>query len=152
MGKARASLLVEGPVPEVEALWIEPARWPSWIDGFGHVVSLIGPWPEPGAVLDWNSRPGGRGRVRERVAEHRAGERLVTHVEDEQLTGTQEVAFLPADDGDIRVELTLEYSIKDRNALTPLVDAVFIRRSMSASLQRSLGRFASERAADADLR
>jgi len=138
-------------MPEVEALWLEPARWPSWIDGFGHVVALAGPWPEAGAVLDWSSRPGGRGRVRERVAERLAGEGQVLEVEDEQLAGTQTVAFLPAGEGAVRITLTLEYSLKERNALTPVVDLLFIRRSMAASLQRSLARFARERAADADL-
>ena len=152
MGKARASLLVEGPVADVECLWVEPARWPSWVDGFAHVASLTGPWPQPGSVLDWNSKPGGRGRVREKVVERVEGERLVLDVEDEQVTGTQEVTFLPASEGVVRVNLTLEYSLKDRNPLTSLVDALFIRRSMSASLQRSLGRFAQERAADVDLR
>ena len=151
MGRARATQLVAGPVAAVEALWYEPDRWPAWIDGFGHVVSLHGEWPGEGSVLDWNSKPNGRGRVRERVTEYAPGKGQSASIEDETLTGTQTVAFAP--DGDrVRVTLTLEYSVKDRNALTPLVDALFIRRSMSASLQRSLARFARERAADGDLR
>ena len=150
MGVARAHELVDGPAEAVEALWCEPARWPSWIDGFGHVVALGEGWPGAGAVLDWQSRPGGRGRVRERVQRSEPGARLVLDVEDQQLRGTQEVTFTERDDA-VLVALTLEYSLKERNPLTPLVDRLFIRRAMAASLQRTLDRFARERAADADL-
>ena len=151
MGRARAHELVDGPAEAVEALWCEPARWPSWIDGFGHVVALGEGWPGAGAVLDWQSRPGGRGRVRERVQRREPAARLVLNVEDEQLRGTQEVTFSDREDGAVLVSLTLEYSLKERNAFTPVVDRLFIRRAMAASLQRTLERFARERAADADL-
>ncbi len=151
MGRARASQLVHGPLPAVEALWYEPDRWPSWIDGFGHVVSLAETWPAAGAVLDWNSGPHGRGRVRERVLEQNPRKDQVSAVEDEKLSGTQHVEFAEAGDGAVRITLTLEYSLKERNALTPVVDALFIRRSVSSSMQRSLARFARERAAEADL-
>ena len=150
MGRARAHELVDGPAEAAEALWCEPARWPSWIDGFGHVVALGEGWPAAGAVLDWQSRPGGRGRVRERVQRREAGACLLLDVEDEQLRGTQEVTFADQE-GAVLVTFTLEYSLKERNALTPLVDRLFIRRAMTASLQRTLERFARERAADADL-
>ena len=46
--------------------------------------------------------------------------------------------------------LELEYELKERNALTPLTDALFIRRALRDSLKRSLVRFARERAADID--
>ena len=149
MGRAVASQLVPGPLAEVEALWYEPARWPSWIDGFAHVASISGGWPERGGALDWDSRPGGRGRVRERVTafELRAGQ--TAEVEDEQLSGTQSVAF-SAEGDRVRITLSLEYRLKERNPLTALVDLLFIRRALAASLQRSLARFARERAADAD--
>ena len=151
MGVARAHELVDGPAEAVEALWCEPARWPSWIDGFGHVVALGEGWPEAGTVLDWQSRPRGRGRVRERVQRREPPTLLVLDVEDEQLRGTQEVTFTERDAAGVLVTLTLEYSLKERNPLTPLVDRLFIRRAMTASLQRTLARFARERAADADL-
>ncbi|HEX8103597.1 MAG TPA: SRPBCC family protein [Solirubrobacteraceae bacterium] len=152
MGIARATLVVDGPISAVEALWYEPDRWPSWIDGFGHVVRLDPGWPGPGAILDWDSRRGGRGRVQERVTAHeqRTGQTLA--VEDTQLRGTQAVAFADAGEGAVQVTLSLEYSLKERTAFTPIVDRLFIRRAITASLQRSLARFARERAADVDLR
>jgi hypothetical protein len=148
---ARAAVVVAGPVDEVEALLYEPALWPSWVDGFAHLAGLEGPWPDPGAVLEWNARPGGRGRVRERVTERLPGTGQVLDVEDERLWGTQRLGLAPRGDR-VHVSITLEYNLKERNALTPLVDALFVRRSLSASLRRSLTRFARERAAAADLR
>ena len=47
--------------------------------------------------------------------------------------------------------LELEYELKDRNALSPLTDALFIRRALRDSLKRSLVRFARERRGDIDL-
>jgi len=147
--KASASAVVPGPVAEVEALFYDAHRWPAWLDGFGSVVSLEGPWPARGAVLSWQSRPGGRGRVRERVAAHLPGEGQALEIEDERLEGTQSVAFAEGD-GAVRVTLELDYRLKERNAVTPLVDLLFVRRALNASLQRSLARFARERAADAE--
>ena len=74
---------VPGLASEAEALWYDPQRWPVWVDGFGHVVKLEGEWPAPGARAVWDSKPGGRGRVVERVTayEARAGQTL--EVEDE---------------------------------------------------------------------
>jgi hypothetical protein len=60
------------------------------------------------------------------------------------------VSFTP--DGDaVDVALELEYTLKERNALTPLTDALFIRRALRDSLKRSLIRFARERRADIEL-
>ena len=67
MGRAKASISVPGRAAEAEALWYDPHRWQAWVDGFGHVVSLDGDWPRRGAELVWQSPPGGRGRVTERV-------------------------------------------------------------------------------------
>ncbi len=150
--KARATTVVAGPVAEVEALFYDEHRWPSWLDGFGAVSSLQGEWPARGAVLDWTSKPGGRGAVRERVVAHAPGEGQEVAVEDERLEGTQTVAFTEGERGVVEVALTLDYRLKERNPLTPLVDLFFVRRAMAASLQRSLARFARERAADAELR
>ena len=85
MPSVRAALKMPGLASEAEALWYDPQRWPAWIDGFGHVVKLEGEWPAQGARAVWDSKPGGRGRVVERVTayEARAGQTLA--VEDEQL-------------------------------------------------------------------
>ena len=78
MGRAKASISVPGRTAEAEALWYDPHRWQAWIDGFGHVVSLDDGWPRRGAELVWESPPGGRGRVTERVVayEMRLGQTL----------------------------------------------------------------------------
>lgn len=149
---ARAVTVVPGPLAEVEALWYEARRWPAWVDGFGAVTSLHGDWPARGAVLDWTSKPGGRGAVRERVVAHAPGQGQELEVEDERLVGTQTVAFVEGERGHVQVALALDYRLKERNPLTPLVDVLFVRRAVTASLQRSLARFSSERAADAELR
>jgi hypothetical protein len=143
----RATTTVPGRVVEAEELWYDPHRWAAWIDGFGHVAKLEGDWPREGARLLWDSRPNGRGRVSETVVsyEARAGQTLA--VEDRRLAGTQRIAFEPAGD-EVRLSLTLEYRLKERSLITPIIDMVFIRRALQASLQRTLARFGHERRAE----
>ena len=150
MGRVRAAVRVPGLASEAEALWYEPQRWPAWVDGFGHVVKLEGAWPATGSRAVWDSKPGGRGRVVERVSayEARAGQTLA--VEDEQLQGTQTVTFEPGEDG-VEVALELEYELKHSNVLTPLTDVLFIRRALRDSLRRSVTRFAHELRGDREL-
>lgn len=38
MGRARMTIALPGRAAEAEELWYDPVRWPSWIDGFGHLV------------------------------------------------------------------------------------------------------------------
>ena len=147
MGKASASITVPGRASEVEALWYDPSRWASWIDGFGHVVSLEGDWPDRGARVVWQSPPGGRGLVQERVVHYESRTGQTLEVEDETMSGRQTVAFTPGT-GETGVRLTLEWEVKDRNPLTPLVDLLFIRRAMRESLRRTLAKFAIERKAE----
>jgi polyketide cyclase/dehydrase/lipid transport protein len=145
MPTVAATITVPGRVVDAEELWYDPHRWAAWIDGFGHVAKLEGEWPQAGATLMWDSRPQGRGRVLERVVayEPRGGQRL--EVEDMKLMGTQAVAF-EAEGEEVRVSLTLEYTLKERN---PVVDLLFVRRALRDSLRRTLTRFAHERRADA---
>jgi hypothetical protein len=145
--RVSASAIVPGRVVEAEALWYDPHRWAAWIDGFGHVAKLEGEWPQVGARLLWDSRPQGRGRVAERVTayEPRAGQTL--EVEDGKLTGIQAVTFDPVGD-EVRVSLTLEYTLKDRTPLTPILDLVFVRRALRDSLKRTVARFGHERRAE----
>jgi Polyketide cyclase / dehydrase and lipid transport len=149
MGRAEASVEVPGLASEAEALWYDPIRWPAWIDGFGHLVELAEGWPADGRVV-WNSTPGGRERVLEDVVsyEPRAGQTLA--VEDSRLRGTQRVAFTPGPEH-TKVTLSLEYEIKERTPVTWLVDALFVRREVLASLRRTLSRFARERRGDMEL-
>ena len=149
MGRASASIDVPGLASEAEALWYDPVRWATWIDGFGHVVELSDGWPAQGE-LQWNSTPEGRGRVLETVSayEPRSGQTLA--VEDSRLHATQRVEFTPGPDG-VKVTLTLDYRLKESNAMTWLVDRIFVRREMAASLRRTLARFARERRGDMEL-
>jgi len=141
---------VPGLASEAETLWYDPQRWPSWVDGLGHVVKLEGDWPRVGARAVWESRPGGRGRVVERVVAYEARSGQTLEVEDEKLRGTQRVIFEPGTDGS-EVALELDYELKHANVLTPLTDVLFIRRALRDSLRRSLNRFARERRADIEL-
>ena len=149
MGRATAAIDVPGRASDAEELWYDPLRWPAWLDGFGHVVEVSEAWPAEGS-LRWNSAPGGRGLVLETVIayEPRSGQSLA--VEDGRLRGTQRVAFTPGPDA-VRVELSLEYELKERNPLTPLVDGLFVRREIAASLRRTLARFARERRGDMEM-
>ena len=147
MARVQASIVVPGPIAEAEDLWYDRRRWPSWVDGFGHVVRLEGDWPRAGAELTWQSRPGGRGRVRERVTAHAPGVGQTVQMEDESLLGTQEVAFAAEGLSDTRVTLSLQFDMKRRSPLGPLA-AFFVRRSLADSLARTLRRFAVEREGD----
>jgi hypothetical protein len=136
-------------VAQAEAVWYDTARWPAFVDGLRRVVSVEGPWPQAGARVEWESHPGGRGRVVERVAEHAAGRGQALDVQDDGATGRQAVAFAAPDGGEgVRMTLSLDYALRRRTPLTPLVDVLFIRRSQRESLERTLTRFAAELAAD----
>lgn len=139
--------MVPGRLADAEAVWYDPHRWPSWVDGFGRVVKLEGDWPEVGARLLWQSPPKGRGLVQERVTAYEARTGQVLEVEDERLRGVQAVTFEAAQD-EVRVTLTLDYELKQRGPLAPLVDRLFIRRSLGDSLRRTLTRFTYERRAE----
>jgi Polyketide cyclase / dehydrase and lipid transport len=143
MGRARASIDVPALASEAEALWYDTARWPTFVDGFHHVARLEGDWPQEGARLLWDSNPGGRGRVQERVTAYAAREGQTVDVEDEKIRGTQRVTFTPTDRG-ATVTLELRYELKEARPFMPLVDLIFIRRQQRESLQRTLRRFATE--------
>jgi Polyketide cyclase / dehydrase and lipid transport len=150
MGRVRAAQAVPGLAFDAEQLWYDPQRWPAWVDGFGHSVRLEGEWPSVGARSVWESKPGGRGRVVERVTEYEARVGQTVVVDDAKLRGTQRVTFTPGPDG-VEVALDLEYALKDRTPLTPITDALFIRRALRDSLKRTLLRFARERQGDMEL-
>lgn len=149
MSRVSVAVVVPGPLGEAEALWYDLTRWPAFVDGFGAVVQRDPEWPAGGTLI-WDSTPHGRGRVLERVVEHAPGEGQAAEVEDERTTGGQRVAF--AEQGaQVRVSITLEYRLKERNPLTPIVDLLFVRRAVGDSLRRTAARYARERRADAEL-
>ena len=149
MGRAEASITVPGLASEAEALWYDPVRWAAWIDGFGHVVALPEGWPAEGRLV-WDSTPGGRGRVAETVTAYEARTGQTLAIEDSRLRGTQRVVFTPRPEA-VKVTLALEYELKERAPLTPILDVLFVRREVAASLRRTLARFARERRADTEL-
>jgi len=147
VARASSSVTVPGRAAEAEALWYDPVRWPSWIDGFGHLVSIDDAWPGVGARVEWESPPGGRGRVVERVVAYEARTGQTLEIEDAKLRGTQRVDFEPGAE-ETKITLAVEYELKERDPLTPVVDVLFIRRAMRDSLRRTLTRFGYERRAE----
>jgi hypothetical protein len=144
MSRARAAIDVpDVRIADVEALWYDRARWPSFVDGLKHVHAVEGDYPNPGAAVKWESHSGGRGRVLERVVAYTAREGQELDVQDSQIRGRQAVRFTALEDG-VHIELELDYAIKDRTPLTPLIDLLFVRRAQTDSLRRTLARFARE--------
>jgi hypothetical protein len=143
MRVVRVTQAFPGSVHEAETVWYDTARWAAWVEGLAEVVDVEGAWPEAGSSVRWRSGPAGRGTVLERVVSHEplAGQTLA--VEDDSIRGHQEVAFTPLDEN-VQVLLSLQYELKKRSIVTPLVDALFIRRAMASSLRMTLGRFGAE--------
>jgi hypothetical protein len=140
VGAVRVSESFPGSVHEAERCWYDTASWPRWVDELARVVSVEGEWPQHGSAVIWQSGPAGRGRVTERVVEYEPLEGYTVEVEDDSITGEQKVSFDPVEDG-VEVELALRYRIKRRSPLTQLVDALFVRRVMIGSLEKTLGGF-----------
>mgnify|MGYP003701636909 CR=1 FL=1 len=132
-----------GSVSELESRWYDTGGWGSWVDGFDRIVETCGDWPRAGAIVTWQSGPAGRGRVTERVLVYEPQAGQTVDVEDDSITGRQRVVFKPALDG-VEVTLSLEYQIKRPSFFTPLIDILFIRRAMAASLEATLNRFGAE--------
>jgi hypothetical protein len=132
-----------GSVSEAERCWSEVHGWPRWVDGCERVVDVEPGWPEVGSAVLWESGPAGRGRVSERVVAHDPLLSLTVEVSDASIRGRQTVAFAPDDDRVI-VGLSLAYRLERRSIVSPLVDVLFIRRAMTASLRTTLHRFGVE--------
>jgi hypothetical protein len=147
VGRVSASTLVPGLASEAEALWYDTRRWPTFIDGLHHIVRLEGDWPHAGARVLWDSKPGGRGRVQERVTAYAAREGQSVAVEDEKIHGTQRIVFAPAAEG-VTVTLELDYVLKGERLGMTLFDLLFVRRPQRESLQRTLRRFRTEVASE----
>lgn len=149
MGVARAALELPATADAVERLWADPAGWAAFVDGFERVVELDAEpaWPAVGARLVWESHPGGRGRVVEKVLRYEPGVELVTQLEDPQLHGVQRLAFsgVPGAAGPrIGVALELEYVLVSRGPFMLLADPLFVRRALRDSQRRTLHRLGAE--------
>ena len=142
----RAVSVVEnfpGSVHEAETLWYDTTRWPDWVDGLARVTKVDDRWPQLGSSVIWESGPAGRGQVVERVVDFQPLAGCVVEVHDDSIRGRQSVAFAP-DEEAVEIVLTLEYEIRRRSPLTPLVDLLFIRRVFRMSLEATLHRFGLE--------
>jgi polyketide cyclase/dehydrase/lipid transport protein len=147
VGAVRASIHVPALASAAEALWYDTRRWPAFVDGLHHVARLEDDWPHAGARVLWDSLPGGRGRVQERVTAYAPREGQTLEVEDEQLRGTQRVTFAPTENG-VTVTVELRYELKQDRPGKALVDLLFTRRPRRESLERTLQRFRTEVAAE----
>ncbi|MEA2156174.1 MAG: hypothetical protein QOE11_2314 [Solirubrobacteraceae bacterium] len=137
-------------IAEAEALWHDLRRWPGFVDGFASIGRLQGEWPQPGARVLWDSRPGGRGRVSETVLAHEPGASHRVRVEDPQLHGTQSV-FFETLGSSCDMTLELAYELKRPGVGGVLTDLFFVRHALRESLRRTLDRFAIELQADREL-
>ena len=139
MGAVAATQTFTASVADAERCWYDTGGWPAWVDGLDRVLTVDPSWPRSGAVT-WESGPAGRGHVTERVVAYapQAGQSVA--VDDVSITGHQSVAFLAVPAG-VEVTLTLEYRQRRRSPITGLVDILFVRRAVAASLNRTLGRF-----------
>jgi hypothetical protein len=150
MRTARAEASVALAPAAALALWSDPDRWPTFVEGFARVLERSDDWPGAGTKLVWESIPGGRGRVTERVTE-RAPDRFATQVFEQALHGTQRLTVLEDADG-ARVLLELEYELEGSGPWQALADAIFIRRALRDALRRTLHRFAIEAEEERGLR
>jgi Polyketide cyclase / dehydrase and lipid transport len=132
-----------------QRLWVDTNRWPTFVDGFGHVLELDARWPEPGSKVVWQSGPAGRGRVTERIRAINDNA-VVREVFDSQMTASEAIRFEPAEDG-CDVFLSLEYELQRGGPLRGVIDALFIRRALAMALERTLRRFSTEAADEATL-
>jgi uncharacterized membrane protein len=149
MGVVRESIAAPLPPERARELWTNLRRWPTFIEGFARVLEADPAWPAEGSKVVWESIPEGRGRVTERVVES-SGDRIVTEVFEDALTGRQTVAF-EADHDETFVEVELDYKLTQAGVLRAITDVIFIRRALSAALARTLNRFATEAAEEAAL-
>ena len=151
MSVARDAITVELTPEHAFALWTDVSRWPTFVDGFGHVERIDDSWPEEGAKLVWRSGPAGRGVVTERVVASEPAARFVTQVYEERMNGAQAVTFASTDDGTTRVDLELDYRLAQGGPLRAVTDLLFIRRAITDALRRTLRRFSTEAAEEASL-
>jgi hypothetical protein len=140
------------PLPPAEALalWTNLERWPTFVEGFARVLECSPGWPAEGERVSWESSPGGRGRVTEKVVE-RLPDRFSTMVFESALMGRQTLRAVPHTVG-AEVELSLEYTLVKYGPLSAVADVLFIRRALRDALARTVSRFAVEAEEDAGLR
>jgi hypothetical protein len=141
MGIASVTRTVPVAPAVAERCWYDTDGWPAWVEGLEEVVAVDGDWPHAGSSVTWLSSPAGRGRVTERVVLFDPAGGHSADVQDDSIRGRQTVTFEPTGGG-VRITLRLQYDIRAASLITPLVDALFVRRAMKASLGHTLDHFA----------
>jgi hypothetical protein len=141
MGIASVTRTVPVAPAVAERCWYDTDGWAAWVEGLEEIVAVKGDWPHAGSSVSWRSAPAGRGRVTERVVLFDPGGGHTADVQDDSIRGRQSVTFEPADAG-VSITLRLQYDIRAASLITPLVDALFVRRAMKASLGHTLEQFA----------
>ena len=148
MARVARTTEVPGPISAAEDLWYDLRRRVSFLEGFGHVVKVEGPWPGVGARVVWDAPPkAGRQRVAEHVEAFEARSGQTVAYEDAQLRGMQTTTFAPGADGLVRVTVALDWKLKAGN---PVTDWLFIRRTIGEQLRQSLVKYRIERIADVE--
>lgn len=140
---AQATAEVPLAPEQARELWTDTRRWASFVEGFGHVAETRGDWPQRGAQVVWNSTPGGRGRVTEKVTDDSAT-RFATRISEEAMQGEQSAAFSPAEGGGTRVDLRIDYDLTSGGPFQVISDVLFIRRALRDALRRTLRRYVVE--------
>ena len=148
--RAEAAVLVPLAPEGALALWTDTNRWATFIEGFGSTVEQSPDWPGEGSKLVWQSTPGGRGRVTEKVVE-RSTHHFTTQVYEDAFQGRQTLTLSEDAEGS-RAELALDYELTKRGPLRWLADVTFIRRALRDALRRTLRRFAVEAEEESSLR
>lgn len=145
--EVEAEVEIPAPIAEVWEVYLDPERWPLWVDGFARVTASRA-YPERGGSLSWESTPAGRGRVSERVIGHEPRRVHRIAYSDPASEGELETRFemVPAggEDRRTRVRQRLAYELREGGPLSALTDRLFIRSQMRRSLQRTLADLRAE--------
>lgn len=143
MGVARSSAAARVDPRRALEVWTDLRQWPAFVEGFARMLEADPAWPAPGATVVWESIPEGRGRVAEKVVASQDGS-FVTEVSEKALEGVQTLSARASEKDGAVIELSLDYRLKEAGLLGPITDVLFIRRSLSAALGRTLEQFATE--------
>lgn len=135
-----------GSALDAERLWCDTSRWGSFVEGFGSLEQVHGPWPASGSVVEWSSTPHGRGHVSELMLEYEPARRARSEITDDRLQGTRTVSFTDLRDvpNGLHVSVELNYRLKGPAWRHFAVDWLFVRRALRDSMQRELERFGHE--------
>jgi hypothetical protein len=147
---ARADAVVSLAPEGALELWTNVRRWPTFVEGHARTLEVSQDWPAEGAKVVWESIPGGRGRVTEKVVANDPG-RFATEVFEDALRGQQELRVSEDAEGTL-LELILDYELSKYGPLQAVADALFIRRALRDALRRTLRRFVVEAEEEAALR